>query len=107
MLKQTSLKLLVLVQLKPYILGQHLNHNHRKPASHRISQEVKCKIGNALKMDTSLTTKDLQKECGIGIIPGEVSPAAANPERVRREGSNILATTSKSTKELTPLLKIR
>ena len=86
--------------------GPDLKHNHRKPAPHRISQEVKSKIGNALKMDTSLTTKDLQKGCGIGVIPGEVSPAAANPERVRRERSNILATTSKSSRELMPLLKI-
>ena len=88
--------------------GPDLKHNHSKPAPHRISQEVKCKIGNALKNDTSLTTKDLQKGCGIGIIPGEVSPAAANPERVRRERSHILATTatSKSSKELMPLLKI-
>ena len=88
------------------VSGPDLKHNHRKPAPHRISQEVKCKIGNALKKDTSLTTKDLQKGCGVGIIPGEVSPAAANPERVRRERSNILATTSKSSKELMPLLKI-
>ena len=86
--------------------GPDLKHNHRTPAPHRISQEVKCKIGNALKMDTSLTTKDLQKGCGIGVIPGEVSPAAANPERVRRERSNILAKTSKCSKELMPLLKI-
>ena len=85
--------------------GPDLKHNHRKPASYRISEELKCKIGNALEMDTSLTNKDLQKGCGIGIIPGKVWPAAANPERVRRERSNILATTSKSTKELMPLLK--
>ena len=57
-------------------------------------------------MDTSITTKDLQKGWGIGIIPGEVSPAAANPERVRGERSNILPTTSKSSRELMPLLKI-
>ena len=88
------------------VSGPDLKHNHRKPAPHRLSQEVKCKIGNALKKDSSLTTKDLQKGCGVGIIPGEVSPAAANPERVRRERSNILATTSKSSKELMPLLKI-
>ena len=86
--------------------GPDLKHNHRKPAPHRMSQEVKCKIGNALKMDTSLTTKDLQKGCGIGVIPGELSPAAANPERVRRERSNILATTSKTSRELMPILKI-
>ena len=83
-----------------------LKHNHSKPAPHRISQEVKCKIGAALKKDTSLTTKDLQKGCGIGIIPGEVSPAAANAERVRRERSRILSTTSTTRKELMPLLKI-
>ena len=83
-----------------------LKHNHSKPAPHRISQEVKCKIGAALKEDTSLTTKDLQKGCGIGIIPGEVSPAAANAERVRRERSRILSTTSTTRKELMPLLKI-
>ncbi|XP_068726506.1 uncharacterized protein [Montipora capricornis] len=83
-----------------------LKHNHSKPAPHRINQEVKCRIGNALKNDTSLTTKDLQKGCGIGIIPGEVSPAAANPERVRRERSRILSTASASRKELMPLLKI-
>ena len=83
-----------------------LKHNHSKPAPHRINQEVKCRIGNALKNDTSLTTKDLQKGCGIGIIPGEVSPAAANPERVRRERSRILSTASTSRKELMPLLKI-
>lgn len=86
--------------------GENLKHNHVKPAPHRISEEVKCKIGNALKNDTSLTTKDLQKGSGMGIIPAEVSPAAANPERIRRERSNVLTTTSKSSKELMPLLKI-
>ena len=35
-----------------------------------------------------------------------MSLAAANPERVRRERSNILAATSKCRKELMPLLKI-
>ena len=82
-----------------------LKYNHSKPAPHHINQEVKCRIGNVLNNDTSLTTKDLQKGCGIGIIPREVSPAAANPERVRRERSRILSTTSTSRKELMPLLK--
>jgi hypothetical protein len=55
-----------------------------------------------------LTTKDLQKGYGLGVIPGEVSPAAANPGRIRRERAHILATTatSKTNKELLPLLKI-
>ena len=42
----------------------------------------------------------------MGIIPEEVSPAAVNPERIRRERSSVLTTTSKSSKELMPLLKI-
>ena len=42
----------------------------------------------------------------IGIIPGKVSLAAVNPERVRRERSRILSTTSTTRKELMPLLKI-
>ena len=83
-----------------------LKHNHSKPAPHRINQEVKCRIGNALNNDTSLTIKDLQKGCGIGIIPGKVSPAAANAERVCRERSHVLSTTSTSRKEPVPLLKI-
>ena len=89
-----------------FISGPDLKYNHSKPTPHCISQEVKCQIGNALKMDTFLTTKDVQKRCGIGIIPGEVLLAAANPERVPHERSNILPTTSQSSKELMPLLKI-
>ena len=83
-----------------------LKHNHSKPAPHRINQEVKCRIGNALKNDTSLTTKDLQKGCGIGIIPRKVPSVAANAERVCRERSHVLSTTSTSRKEPVPLLKI-
>ncbi len=69
-------------------------------------QFYKLYICSALKNDTSLTIKDLQKKIGMSIIPAEVSPAAANPERIHCERLNILTTTSKSSKELMPLLKI-
>ena len=56
---------------------------------------------------TSLMTKDLQKGWGIGILPGEVSPPTANPERVCRERSRIFATESTARKVLLmPVLKI-
>ena len=83
-----------------------LKHNHSKPAPHVITQETKHKIKNALTSDSTLTTKDLQKGYGVGMVPGELSPAAANPERIRRERSRILKTTVGNQKSIFPLLQI-
>ena len=68
-----------------------LKHNHAKPAPHAISQELKEKIKQALKIDSTLTTKDLGY--GVGKVPGEFSSAASNPARLRRERSKALSAT--------------
>ena len=83
-----------------------LKHNHSKPAPHIISQETKQKIKSALAADNTLTTKDLQKGYGVGVVPGELSPAAANPEKLRRERSRVLKTTVGNQKTIFPLLQI-
>ena len=83
-----------------------IKHNHSKPAPHTISQETKQKIITALKSDSTLTTKDLQKGYGVGIVPGELSPAATNPERLRRERSRALKMSFGNQKSFSPLLQI-
>ena len=40
------------------------------------------------------------------MVPGELSPAAANPERLRRERSRVLNTTVGNKKSIFPLLQI-
>lgn len=83
-----------------------LKHNHSKPAPHSISQETKQKIKTALTSDSTLTTKDLQKGYGVGMVPGELSPAATNPERLRRERTRVLQTIVGNKKSILPLLQI-
>ena len=83
-----------------------LKHNQSKPAPHVITQETKQKIKSALAADSTLTMKDLQKGYGVGMVPGELSPAAPNPERLRRERSRVLNTTVANKKSFFPLLQI-
>ncbi len=61
-----------------------LKHNHSKPA-HVIPQETKHKIKTALTSDSTHMTKDLQKGFGVAMVPGELSPAAANPQWLRKK----------------------
>ena len=76
------------------------------PAPRTISQELKQKIKEAVQKDGSLTTKDLQKGFGVGAVPGEYSPAAANPERIRGERKVALSSFIGTNKQFLPLLKI-
>ena len=45
----------------------------------------KGKHKSALSNDSTLSTKDLQKGYGVGMVPAELSRAASNPEQPRRE----------------------
>ena len=82
-------------------------HNHAKPAlQHVTSQSVKDDIQNALKNDCTLTTKQLQKGRGIGFLPAERSPAASNPNQVRKERQLALESRSKMPPGIVPLLQV-
>ena len=81
-----------------------LNHNHPKPAPHLISQETKEKIKSAMSNDSTLSTKDLQKGYGVGLVPAELSPAASNPERLRRERKRALKITVGRQRSIFPVI---
>jgi hypothetical protein len=83
-----------------------VSHNHQKPAAHVLSSSLKEKIHAAVKKDATLTTKEIQKGLGIGILPAEVSPAACNPERIRKERKIALIQSNAHASELKPLLQI-
>ena len=83
-----------------------LNHSYSRPAPHLISQETKEKIKSAMSNDSTLSTKVLQKGYGVGMVPAELSPAASNPERLKRERKRALKITVGTQRSILPLLQI-